>query len=343
MSIILDAMGSDHHPDPEVSAAVTAAQRFGEEILLVGPEELLRSKLAALPSEGLPVQIIDAPDVLEMTDHPVEASRRKPRNSMAVGIQLLKDGRGRAFVSAGNTGAVMFNALRILGRVEGVQRPALTAIFPTRTGNCVIIDLGANVDCRPEFLVQFAIMGSLYAQKVLKIENPRVGLLSNGEEAGKGNDLVKKTYPLLQQTSLNFVGNVEPKEIFGGQADVAVTDGFIGNIMAKTSEALAKFMTDTLRESIMSSLRTKVGGLLIRPVFDQLRQLVNPSEVGAAPLLGLNGLVFVGHGRSHSEDLVSAIRVAREAADQDLTALLRSGIQEELAAIPAASDEQVDP
>jgi glycerol-3-phosphate acyltransferase PlsX len=342
MSIILDAMGSDHHPDPEVSAAVTAAQRFGEEILLVGPEELLKSKLAALPVQDLPVQVVDAPDVLEMNEHPVEASRKKPRNSMAVGIELLKEGRGRAFVSMGNTGAVMFNALRILGRVEGVERPALTALFPTRTGNCVIIDLGANVDCRPEFLVQFAIMGSLYAQKVLKIENPRIGLLSNGEEAGKGNDLVKRTYPLLQKTSLNFVGNVEPKEIFAGQADVAVTDGFVGNIMAKTSEALAKFMTDTLRDSIMSSLRTKVGGLLIRPVFDELRHMVNPSEVGAAPLLGLNGLVFVGHGRSHSEDLVSAIRVARQAADEDLTALLRAGIQEGLAAIPSDLEAQVD-
>ncbi len=330
MTIILDAMGSDRYPDPEIQAALIAAEQFGEEIILVGHEEQLRAKLDALNTKKLPVTIEHAPDVLEMEDKAVEGARKKPRNSMAVGLGLVKSGRGAAFVSAGNTGGVMFNALRTLGRIKGVQRPALTALFPTKKGFCVVLDIGANAECRPEYLLQFALMGSLYAEKMLKVQNPRVGLISNGEEAGKGNQLIKDTYPLLEKSGLNFYGNVEGKELFGGEVDVAVTDGFTGNILLKSSEAVAKLLVDTLRTELKSSLITTIGAALSLPAFKKLRKMMDPEEVGAAPLLGIDGLVFVGHGRSNAQAMVSAIRVAREAVQTNLLADLRQSIQSSL-------------
>jgi phosphate acyltransferase len=337
MAIILDAMGSDQHPDPEVQAAVIAAERFGEEIILVGSEELLRPKLQALNTKNLPVTIEHAADILEMGDKAIDDSRKKPNNSMAVGARLIKSGRGDAFVTAGNTGGAMFNSLRVLGRIKGVQRPALTALFPTQSGYCVVLDIGANVECRPDFLVQFAIMGSVYAQKILKIPLPRVGLLSNGEEAGKGNQLVKDTYPLLQSSGLNFIGNVEGKELFGGEVDVAVTDGFTGNILLKSSEAVARLLVNTLRSELRSSLLTKVGAALAMPAFKKLRQMMDPEEVGAAPLLGIDGLIFVGHGRSNAQALVNAIRVAREAVQAQLLESMRENIQQQIEKVEAAS------
>lgn len=332
MAIILDAMGSDQYPDPEVQAAVTAAEQFGEEIILVGKEDLLRPKLDALNPKNLPVVIEHAPDVLEMGDKAVKDSVKKPNNSMAVGMRLLKSGRGRAFISAGNTGGVMFNALRAgsLGRIQGVQRPALTQSFPTRIGKCVVLDIGANAECRPEYLVQFALMGSLYAQHVLKIQKPRVGLLSNGEEAGKGNQLVKDAYPLLEKSGLNFIGNVEGKELFGGDVDVVVTDGFTGNIMLKSVEAVAKLISDTLKTELKSSPVMMVGAALSRPAFNKLRKMISPEEIGAALLLGIDGLVFVGHGRSNATALVSAIRLAQQTADTHLLEEMRTNIQDQI-------------
>ncbi len=332
MTIILDGMGTDNYPDPEVQAAVSAAELFDEEIILVGNRELLEPKLKALNTEQLPIQIEHAPEILEMGDHVVESTRKKPQNSMAVGLELIKTGRGQAFITAGNTGGAMFNALRTLGRIKGVLRPGLTTLFPVRNGHCVVLDIGANADCRPEFLLQFAIMGSLYAEKVLKINNPRVGLLSNGEEPGKGSQLVKDTYPLLENSGLNFIGNVEGKELFGGQADVVVTDGFTGNVLLKSSEAVSKLITDILKQELMSSFRTKIGGLLAKPAFDEIKKMMNPSEVGAAPLLGVDGLVFVAHGRSDAQAMISAVRVAHQAIQANLLEALRQNIQERLAA-----------
>jgi glycerol-3-phosphate acyltransferase PlsX len=267
-----------------------------------------------------------------MGDKAINDSVKKPNNSMAVGMRLLKNGRGRAFISAGNTGGVMFNAMRagILGRIKGVMRPALTQPFPTRGGKCVVLDIGANAECRPEILVQFALMGSLYAQHVLKIHNPRVGLISNGEDACKGNQLVKDTYPVLKKTSLNFIGNVEGKEIFGGQVDVAVTDGFTGNIMLKSVEAVSKLIVDTLKTELTASPLTAIGGALAKPAFQKLRKMVSPEDIGAALLLGIDGLVFVGHGRSNAKALVSAIRIARETADANLLEEMRLNIQQHL-------------
>jgi phosphate acyltransferase len=336
MTIILDAMGSDDYPGPEIQGALDAARDFGEEIILVGNEELIRPRLEALNTHAQPVRIVHAPDVLEMTDKPVEGARKKPQNSMAVGLELVKSGQGSAFVTAGNTGGAMFNGLRILGRIKGVQRPGLTAVFPTKTGFCAVLDIGANVDCRPEFLVQFAIMGSLYAQKLLNIANPRVGLLANGEEAMKGNQLVKDTFPLLQHTPVNFIGNVEAKELFQGMVDVVVTDGFTGNVLLKSSEAVAKLLVDTLRKELTASPITTLGAALAKPAFRNLKKMMEPEEVGAAPLLGIDGLVFVGHGRSNARAIYSAIRIARQAVQQNLLGALREAIQSALVSPPQA-------
>jgi glycerol-3-phosphate acyltransferase PlsX len=331
MRIVLDAMGSDDHPDPEIQAAVEAAQRYGDEIILVGHEDQLKNRLKSLGADLTKVKLIHAPETLEMGDKPAANARRKSQTSMAVGIDLIKSGQADAFVTAGNTGGAMANALFHLGRIHGVKRPALTGLFPVRGGYCVVLDIGANADCKPEYLLQFAVMGSVYAEKVLGIKKPRVGLLSNGEEAGKGNELVKATYPLLKNSGLNFVGNVEGKELFGGQADVVVVDGFTGNILLKTSESVAKLITDLLKEELMGSLRTKVGAALARPAFASIKKRMDPGEVGAAPLLGIDGLVFVGHGRSDARALVNAIGVARQAVEAQLLDALRSAIQERLA------------
>lgn len=330
MNIVLDAMGSDNYPDPEIQAAVDAVNFFGDEILLVGKENLIKEKLASL-SGGAKVKVIHAPEVLEMSDKPSRTARGKALNSMAVGMDLIKSGDADAFVTAGNTGGAMANGLFRLGRIRGVKRPALTVLLPVITGDhCVVLDIGANAECKPEYLRQFAIMGSLYAEKILGKNKPRVGLLSNGEEAGKGNDLVKETYPLLEASQLNFIGNVEPKELFRGEVDVVVTDGFTGNILIKSSEAVSKMLIDIIRQKLTSGLRTSLGALLAKPAFNEVKQIMDPSGIGAAPLLGIDGLVFVGHGRSDARAVFNAIRVARQAVSADLLSLLRQGIQEKL-------------
>lgn len=333
MRIVLDAMGSDTHPDPEIHAALEAAKLYGDEILLVGNQDLLKSRLPSI-QEQPGIKVIHAPETLEMTDKPAENARRKSQNSMAIGMDLIKANEADAFVTAGNTGGAMANALFHLGRIRGVKRPALTALFPVKGGHCVVLDIGANADCKPEYLQQFAIMGSVYAETVLGKSRPRVGLLSNGEEAGKGNELVKESYPLIESSGLNFIGNVEGKELFGGGADVVVTDGFTGNILLKSSEAVARLITDILRQELTSSITTKAGALLAKPAFTHIKKMLDPAEVGAAPLLGINGLVFVGHGRSDARALVNAIRVARQAVEANLLSAVRDAIQEMLELAP---------
>jgi phosphate acyltransferase len=329
MTIVLDAMGSDDRPDPEVQAAVTASNAFNADIILVGDEQVLSQKLAAVPGNQSRVSVVHAPEALDMTDHILEA-RSKKQNSMRVGMELVKAGDGDAFVTAGNTGMAMYYAKKVFGDIKGVIRPSLCAVFPVRNGHAVVLDIGANAECRPDFLVQFAIMGQIYAQTMLGIEHPRIGLLSNGEEEGKGNDLVRQTYPLLEQADLNFIGNVEGKELFNGQVDVVVTDGFTGNVMLKSTEAVAKLIVDILKEELMGSFRTKMGGLLAKPAFGKIKQMLDPAEIGAAPLMGIDGLVFVGHGRSDARAMVSAVRGAKHAVDNQLLPELRKAITSSL-------------
>ena len=330
MPIILDAMGSDNYPSPEIEGAIQATNLMDETIILVGDRLVIDDKLNALAPNHPKISIEHAPEVVEMWDKPVESAKAKPNNSMTIGIGLLKTGKGEAFVTAGNTGGAMFNAMRILGRIKGVQRPALTATFPTLKGKCIVIDVGANSDCRPDFLVQFGIMGSIYAQNVLGIANPKIGLLSNGEEAGKGNQLVRDAYKLFEHSGLNFYGNIEPKELFAGEADVIVADGFTGNIMMKSGEAVAKLVTTVLKNELMRSTRTKLGALLVKPAFSKIRSLVDPSEIGAAPLLGVDGLVFVTHGHSNARAIVNSLLLAEKAIKNNLLASIKEKIAEQL-------------
>ncbi|MEA3352153.1 MAG: phosphate acyltransferase PlsX [Chloroflexota bacterium] len=332
MRIVLDAMGSDDCPNPEVEGAIQAANTFGDEILLVGDEALVKPLLEPHPK----ITLIHAEDTITMADKglklALKAKRKRSKTSMAIGIDLVKNGDGDAFVTAGNTGGALTTAYFRLGVMKGVERPGLTVLIPVSGGHCAVVDVGANPDCKPKHLLQFAIMGSIYAKNVLNITHPRVGIVSNGEEAGKGNDLVKETYPLLEASDLNFVGNIEAKELFGGEVDVAITDGFTGNVLIKASEAVAKLLVDELKDGLMSSTRTKVGALLAKPAFDNLKQLMDPNETGAAPLLGINGLVFVGHGRSNSQAIFSAIKIARQAVEANLIDALGTAIQAQLKA-----------
>jgi glycerol-3-phosphate acyltransferase PlsX len=343
MRIVLDAMGSDNFPGPDVAGSVMAAREYGVEVVLVGDEARLQPALARENAAGLPITIVHAPEMLTMEDKGMalvlKAKRKEARNSMAVAIDLLKRGEAQAFVTAGNTGAAATTAYFRLGMLPGIDRPALAGPFPTRTGICMLLDLGANPDCKPENLLQFALMGSLYAERVRGVPRPRVGLLSNGEEAGKGNQLVRDTYPLLANAGLNFIGNVEAKELVRGHADVVVTDGFSGNVMLKTAEAVARMITEIMREKITTaSPLVKLGGALVRPALRSLRNLLDPSEEGAAPLLGVNGLVFIGHGGSNALAIKNAIRVASQAARADVVALIAADIAQrarQAAAAPA--------
>ena len=324
-TIVLDAMGSDDRPKPELAAAVISTQTYDIDLILVGDEQTLSSGLAAQPGDKSHIRIVHAPEAIDMTDH-IQEARAKKQNTMQVGMELVKQGEAQAFVTAGNTGMAMYFGTKIFGLMPGVIRPCLSTTFPVKGGKAVILDVGANAECRPEFLVQFGQMGQVYARIMINRTNPTVGLLSNGEEEGKGNDLVREAGPLMRQQVPGFIGNIEGKEFFGGKVDVAVTDGFTGNVLMKSSEALGKLLFETLKEELMRSTRTKIGALLAKPAFDSVRKLIDPSEVGAAPLLGLDGLVFVGHGRSDAKAMVSAINQARIAIELNLLESLRKAI-----------------
>jgi len=333
--IVVDAMGSDEFPVPDVQGAVMAAREYGVEIILVGDEAKVKPALDAANPGNLPIRIVHAPEMLTMNDKgedlAFKARHKDARNSMAVGIDLVKKGEADAFVTAGNTGAAMVTALFRLGRIRGVERPALAPVFPTATGSCVVLDIGANPDCEAIHLYQFGIMGSIYAEKVRGVKNPKVGLVSNGEEEGKGNHLVKEATPLFKGSKLNYFGNVEGKEVIGGKVDVAVTDGFVGNVMLKTSEAVAKLIVDKIKSAIKSGgPLALIGGALVKPALNQIKKLLDPSEEGAAPLLGVNGLVFIGHGRSDAFAIKNAVRVAKNAVDANVLDAMKSAIEESL-------------
>jgi glycerol-3-phosphate acyltransferase PlsX len=330
--IVVDAMGSDEYPRPDVEGALAAAREYNVEIILVGDEARIRPLLDHSRVNELSIQVVHAPEMLTMEDKgedlALKARHKDARNSMAVGIDLLKKGQADAFVTAGNTGAAMLTALFRLGRLPGVERPALAAVFPTASGSCVVLDIGANPDCKPENLLQFAIMGSIYAEKVRGVKSPKVGLVSNGEEEGKGNKLVKAATPLLKTSGLNYFGNVEGKEVIGGKIDVAVADGFVGNVILKTAEAVGKLIVDKIRTAIRTGgPLTLIGGALVRPALGEIKKILDPSKEGAAPLLGVNGLVFIGHGRSDAFAIMNAVRVAKNAVESKLLDAMKSAIE----------------
>jgi glycerol-3-phosphate acyltransferase PlsX len=333
IDIVLDAMGSDKAPEPEIRGAILACRHLDVRVHLVGPEELLRPKLREglrLHSGGrkLPIFIVPAREWITMDDKAAQAVRSKRDSSMRVGLKMVREGRAGGFVTAGNTGAAMATAKMVLGSLAGVDRPALATVLPTTTGHpCVLLDVGANVDCDPENLVQFAVMGHMYAKNVLRVANPRVGLLSIGEEDSKGNTLTRETLALLRALPINFLGNVEGRDLYNGLADVIVCDGFVGNVALKTSEGLAKLVRVTLRESLKSTVTSQVGALLSQKAFAAFKKRLDYSEYGGAPLLGVRGVCIVGHGSSNERAVMNGIRVAAEFA----AAEVNSGIEAVLA------------
>jgi len=314
--IALDAMGSDKAPEPEIKGAIQACRHLPVRVHLVGPEDRLRAGLReATNGEQLPIVIVPASEWITMDDKATDAIRKKKGSTMRVGLRLVKEGRAAGFLTAGNTGAAMALAKTLLGPLPGVDRPSLSALLPTSTGSrCVLLDVGANVDCKPHNLEQFAIMGEMYARSVLKITRPRVGLLSIGEEEGKGNDLTRESSALLKQLFLNFIGNVEGRDIYNGRADVVVCDGFVGNVALKTSEGLARLVRDLLRQSLNSTVTAQVGALLSRKAFNDFKKRLDYSEYGGAPLLGIRGVCIVNHGSSNDRAIFNGIRVTAEFA-----------------------------
>ena len=330
MRIVVDAMGSDNNPEPDVAGAVMAAREFGETIILVGDKTQIEAELANQDTAGLSLEIVAANQTVTMTDKPSEVVKNKPNSSIHVGLQLVKNGEADAFVSAGNTGAVLAVAMLRqvgLGRIPGVKRPGLGVIFPVKS-RPFLIDNGANADCKPEYLLQFGLMGSLYMERMLDIASPLVGLISNGEEEGKGTTLIKETGPLLAASGLNYIGNIEPKEFMNGAVHVAVTDGFSGNLIMKTAEAIARYMSDAIREEIKANPVTAVGGLLAKPAFGRIRRQLDPHEVGGAPLLGVNGVVIIGHGRSNTLAIKQAVGQARLAVEKNIVEAIAAGIKQ---------------
>jgi glycerol-3-phosphate acyltransferase PlsX len=334
--IALDAMGSDRAPKPEIEGAIQAARRYGISVALVGPEERLRAEISRHPfSRSLPISIIHASEIITMDDKAVQAVRAKRDSSMRVGLRLVREGRAGAFISAGNTGAAMATAKMVLGGLPGVDRPALVAIMPTSIGTVsTLLDVGANVDCKPHNLEQFAMMGEIYFRSMFNVARPRVGLLSIGEEEGKGNELTRESFQLLKQLPLNFVGNVEGRDIYSGNVDVIVTDGFIGNVALKTSEGVANLVRATLKETLAATITRQVGYLLSRSAFSDFKKRIDHTEYGGAPLLGIKGACFITHGSSNVNAIKNAIRVANDFVDRKIT----SNIETEMAALrPAAA------
>jgi glycerol-3-phosphate acyltransferase PlsX len=335
IDIVLDAMGSDKAPEPEIRGAILASRLMDVRVHLVGPEELLRPKLREairLYSRGVrpSVFLVQASEWISMDDKAALAVRSKRDSSMRVGLKMVREGRAAGFVTAGNTGAAMATAKMVLGSLSGIDRPALATSLPTTTGNpCVLLDVGANVDSDPENLVQFAVMGHVFAKNVLHRSQPRVGLLSIGEEDGKGNSLTRDTLPLLRDLKgINFIGNVEGRDLFNGHCDVVVCDGFVGNVALKTCEGTAKLLSVSLKESLKSTVTSQVGALLSRKAFGAFKKRLDYSEYGGAQLLGVRGACIVGHGSSNERAIMNGIRVAVEFAQAEVN----SGIEAALAA-----------
>ena len=329
--IALDAMGSDRAPKPEIEGAIQASRNYGARVLLVGPEVALQGELARYPAaRDLPIEIVHASEVITMDDKAVQAVRAKRDSSMRVGLRLVRDGRAQGFVTAGNTGAAMATAKMVLGAIPGVDRPALAAVFPTALGTAAeLLDVGANVDCKPENLEQFAVMGEIYFRSMFGTRRPRVGLLSIGEEESKGNELTREAFRLLKRLPLNFVGNVEGRDLYGGKVDVIVADGFVGNVALKVSEGVANLVRYTLKETLKATITRQVGYLLSRSAFADFKKRLDHTEYGGAPLLGVKGVCFITHGSSNTNAIKNAIRVAAEFAERNINDTIKT----ELAAL----------
>jgi glycerol-3-phosphate acyltransferase PlsX len=331
--IALDAMGGDYAPKSNIEGAIQFLKenKNGVGIYLVGNREILEKELKKynIPN-GLPLEIVHAEEVIEMDEPPSIAVRKKRKSSMYIAGKLVREGKAQAFVSAGNTGAAMAVSKFIVGAAEGIERPGIAVAFPTKKGKpTILIDVGANVDCKPTHLVYFAIMGHTYAKEMLKIsDNPKIGILSIGEEEGKGNDLVKETYPLLKKTKLNFIGNAEGRDIFTGEFDVIVCDGFVGNVVLKTSESLGHIILEMIKEEVKKSFISKLGALLMLPALKRFKKKADFAEYGGAPLLGTKGTCIITHGRADGKAIKNALKVASEFEKQHFNETLKQNIKE---------------
>ena len=326
-------MGSDHAPHPEIDGALAAARDFGVKVILVGQPERVVPELKRCGWRGdgdRGIEFVEAAEVIGMGESVASSVRRKKKSSLRVGTRLVKEGKADGFISAGNTGAAMATAKMVLGMLPGVDRPALAALIPTKSAKpTLLLDVGANSECKPQHLVQFAIMGDAYSRAVLGTVGPVVGLMSIGEEEAKGNDLTKEAFPLLREmSSLNFMGNVEGRDVFSGAVDVIVTDGFTGNVMLKLSEGLTDAMLSMIKRELTASAVTKAGAMLAKPAFRNIKKRLDYSEHGGAPLLGVRQIVIIGHGSSNSRAIRNAIRNVKEFSESRAAAAIESGIAE---------------
>ncbi|MCB4204866.1 phosphate acyltransferase PlsX [Deferribacterales bacterium Es71-Z0220] len=341
MRIVVDAMGGDFAPTEVISGAVESIRQYGYNIVLVGDERLINKELSKYSkSDRDKIFVVHTEEAVTMEDSPSQVVRGKRNSSIHIALKMLKNGEASGFFSAGNTGAIMAISKLFLRTIEGVDRPAIGAVLPTMKGHTVMLDVGANVDCKPIHFLQFAIMGSAYAKIVLNIDDPTVKLLSIGEEDVKGNELTKSVFKLLQNSEgINFRGNVEGKEIFKGVCDVIVCDGFAGNIALKASESAAGYISKLLKEELTRNFVSKIGALLAKGAFDRIKKHADYTEYGGAPLLGVNGVVIIGHGSSNSNAVKNGIRVAHELAEQKLTAVIEKNIRDGYSAMKVDKGE----
>ncbi|RMF45006.1 MAG: phosphate acyltransferase PlsX [Deltaproteobacteria bacterium] len=345
VTVAVDAMGGDHAPAVEVAGAVAACRQWGIDIVLVGDQERLRAELGKHEVSGLGVSVHHASEVVGMHDSASDAVRKKKDSSIRVAFDLVKQGRAHAVVSAGNSGATMAAGMFVLKRVRGIERPAIAAIMPNLVNETMVLDAGGNVDCRPRHLARFGLMGAVYSHKVLGKERPRIGLLSNGEEESKGNELTRETHALLRQSVIDlfdYVGYVEGRDIYNGSVDVVVCDGFVGNVVLKTSEGLAEALASMLRREMSGSLLAKVGYLFARPAFKRFRRKIDYAEYGGAPLLGIAGTGMICHGGSNEKAIANAIRLAAEYIRKNVNQTLEKALVE-IMATEAAAEMADDP
>jgi len=324
--IAVDAMGGDFAPGAIVKGALSAAKEFGTKVILVGDKSRILKYFSSNDESISSVNIKHAPQGVEMGEVPSESFRNKPNSSLSVSLKMLLENEVKAVVSAGNTGSFMYSAIKILGTLPKINRPAISTIVPGTKGETIVLDVGANVDCRPQWLFQFAIMGHIYAKTILKKERPRIAILSNGSESAKGNRITQEAYRMLENSSLNFIGNIEGNRIFYGEADVVVCDGFVGNILLKLTEGFAKVYIDMLKEEVSKRVRSGIGAYLMKPAFENLNSRLDFTEYGGAPLLGVNGVCIVAHGSSTSYAIKNAIRVAEDFVNKNFNATLSEEI-----------------
>ncbi|BCL82538.1 phosphate acyltransferase [Ktedonobacteria bacterium brp13] len=342
--VALDAMGGDKGPSEAVLGAIQAARAYHIGVYLVGNEVLIKAELAKHDTTGLDLPIVHTDEVIEMDEHPSAAVRRKKNASMVLALQLVRDGKALGAVSAGNSGAMLAASLFTLKRLPGVERPALGGVFPTAHGASLVIDMGANTDCKPEYLQQFALMGSIYMERIFKISNPRVGLLANGEEEGKGNQQVIETHKLLKENAqtlnLNFIGNVEGNDIPTGRVEVVVCDGFVGNTVLKVSEGVGETMLALIKAEMMKSLPNKLAAAVLKPSLRNVFKKLDYAEYGGVPLLGVNGAAIVAHGRSNALAIQNAIRVAKQTGETGVAQAIAEGLTKLHTPAPVSTPEE---